>query len=90
MGRKGLSISSSVDWSEIGATQMVDVNEKDFKAVSIMFPNTWLLSTTILAILSFQKEFLDKYESFVQLVVKIYPNETIPSVAELKELLANS
>ncbi|KAJ8645555.1 hypothetical protein MRB53_007303 [Persea americana] len=37
-----------------------------------------------------KKEFLDKYESFVQLVVKIYPNETIPSVAELKELLANS
>lgn len=37
-----------------------------------------------------KKEFLDKYESFAQLVAKIYPNETIPSVAELKELLANS
>ncbi|KAJ8772804.1 hypothetical protein K2173_027981 [Erythroxylum novogranatense] len=35
-----------------------------------------------------KKEFLDKYESFVQLV-KIYPNETIPSVAEMRELLAS-
>lgn len=37
-----------------------------------------------------QKEFLDKYESFAQLVAKIYPNETIPSVAEMKDLLGNS
>ncbi|KAF8410612.1 hypothetical protein HHK36_003144 [Tetracentron sinense] len=36
-----------------------------------------------------QKEFLDKYESFAQLVAKIYPNETIPSVTEMKELLAS-
>ncbi|XP_010255019.1 PREDICTED: exocyst complex component SEC3A isoform X2 [Nelumbo nucifera] len=36
-----------------------------------------------------KKEFLDKYESFVQLVAKIYPNETVPSVAEMKELLAS-
>ncbi|CAN1161936.1 Exocyst complex component SEC3A [Linum perenne] len=35
------------------------------------------------------KEFLDKYESFVQLIAKIYPNETIPAVAEMKELLAS-
>ncbi|GAU15351.1 hypothetical protein TSUD_04200, partial [Trifolium subterraneum] len=35
------------------------------------------------------KEFLDKYESFAQLVAKIYPNETILSVAEIKEQLAN-
>ncbi|CAK8569580.1 unnamed protein product [Lathyrus sativus] len=37
-----------------------------------------------------KKEFLDKYESFAQLVAKIYPNETIPSVAEMKDLLGNS
>nr|XP_023905431.1 exocyst complex component SEC3A [Quercus suber]POF19730.1 exocyst complex component sec3a [Quercus suber] len=37
-----------------------------------------------------KKEFLDKYESFVQLVAKIYhPSENIPSVAEMRELLAN-
>ncbi|PKU68373.1 Exocyst complex component SEC3A [Dendrobium catenatum] len=33
-----------------------------------------------------KKEFLDKYESFVQLVGKIYPNEAILSVAEMREL----
>lgn len=36
-----------------------------------------------------QKEFLDKYDSFAQLVAKIYPTETIPSVAEMREILAN-
>ncbi|CAN1273656.1 Exocyst complex component SEC3A [Linum perenne] len=36
-----------------------------------------------------KKEFLDKYESFVQLVAKIYPNETIPSASEMRELLAS-
>lgn len=36
-----------------------------------------------------QKEFLDKYDSFAQLVAKIYPTETIPSVAEMRELLAS-
>ncbi|KAH7660926.1 Vps52 protein [Dioscorea alata] len=36
-----------------------------------------------------KKEFLDKYESFVQLVTRIYPNETVPSVAEMRDLLAS-
>ncbi|CAK9171754.1 unnamed protein product [Ilex paraguariensis] len=36
-----------------------------------------------------KKEFLDKYESFAQLVAKIYPTETIPSVAEMRALLAS-
>ncbi|XP_068656095.1 exocyst complex component SEC3A-like [Aristolochia californica] len=36
-----------------------------------------------------KKEFLDKYDSFAQLVAKIYPTETIPSVAEMRELLAS-
>ncbi|CBI19621.3 hypothetical protein AAG906_030991 [Vitis piasezkii] len=36
-----------------------------------------------------KKEFLDKYDSFAQLVAKIYPTETIPSVAEMREILAN-
>ncbi|KAL3734775.1 hypothetical protein ACJRO7_024019 [Eucalyptus globulus] len=36
-----------------------------------------------------KKEFLDKYESFAQLVAKIYPNETIPSVVEMRDLLAS-
>lgn len=35
-----------------------------------------------------KKEFLDKYDSFAQLVAKVYPNETIPSVAEMRDLLA--
>lgn len=36
-----------------------------------------------------QKEFLDKYDSFVQLVAKVYPSENVPSVKEMRELLAN-
>lgn len=36
-----------------------------------------------------KKEFLDKYDSFAQLVAKIYPSETIPSVAEMRDLLAS-
>lgn len=35
-----------------------------------------------------KKEFLDKYDSFAQLVAKIYPSETIPSVTEMREILA--
>jgi len=35
-----------------------------------------------------QKDFVDKYDSFVQLVAKIYPAESVPSTAELRELLA--
>ncbi|URD88749.1 Vps52 / Sac2 family [Musa troglodytarum] len=37
-----------------------------------------------------QKEFLEKYESFVQAVAKIYPNESMPPVSELRDLLASS
>lgn len=36
-----------------------------------------------------QKEFLDKYESFVQMVTRIYGNEPIMSVADMKDVLAN-
>ncbi|OMO87653.1 Exocyst complex, component Exoc1 [Corchorus capsularis] len=36
-----------------------------------------------------KKEFLDKYDSFAQLVAKIYPTETIPSVTEMRDLLAS-
>lgn len=36
-----------------------------------------------------QKEFLDKYESFAQLVAKIYPSENVPSVSEMRDLLAS-
>lgn len=36
-----------------------------------------------------KKEFLDKYESFVQLVARVYPNESIPSVGEMRELLGS-
>ncbi|KAF6166562.1 hypothetical protein GIB67_005424 [Kingdonia uniflora] len=36
-----------------------------------------------------KKEFLDKYESFAQLVAKIYPTETIPSVVEMRDLLTS-
>ncbi|KAL2249674.1 exocyst complex component SEC3A [Sesamum indicum] len=34
-------------------------------------------------------EFLDKYASFVQLVVKVYPTENIPAVEEMGQLLAS-
>ncbi|CAL9137875.1 unnamed protein product [Musa acuminata var. zebrina] len=37
-----------------------------------------------------KKEFLEKYESFVQAVAKIYPNESMPPVSELRDLLASS
>ncbi|MBA0784968.1 hypothetical protein Gotri_027201 [Gossypium trilobum] len=36
-----------------------------------------------------KKEFLDKYDSFAQLCAKIYPTETIPSVTEMRDLLAS-
>ncbi|KAK4374331.1 hypothetical protein RND71_005008 [Anisodus tanguticus] len=36
-----------------------------------------------------QKEFLDKYDSFAQLVAKIYLSENVPSVSEMRDLLAS-
>ncbi|KAI7740910.1 hypothetical protein M8C21_033037 [Ambrosia artemisiifolia] len=36
-----------------------------------------------------KKEFLDKYESFAQLAAKVYPNENIPSVIEIRDILAS-
>ncbi|KAF3778311.1 Exocyst complex component [Nymphaea thermarum] len=36
-----------------------------------------------------KKDFLEKYEGFVALVAKVYPNESMPSVAEMKDLLAS-
>ncbi|KAL3642108.1 Exocyst complex component S3A [Castilleja foliolosa] len=36
-----------------------------------------------------KKEFLDKYDSFAQLVGKIYPTESIPAVSEMRDLLAS-
>ncbi|XP_071728221.1 exocyst complex component SEC3A-like, partial [Rutidosis leptorrhynchoides] len=36
-----------------------------------------------------KKEFLDKYDSFAQLASKVYPNENIPSVTEIRDLLAS-
>ncbi|XP_022133572.1 exocyst complex component SEC3A [Momordica charantia] len=36
-----------------------------------------------------KKEFLDKYDSFAQLVAKIYPQETFFSVVEMRDLLAS-
>ncbi|KAL6504662.1 Exocyst complex component S3A [Orobanche hederae] len=36
-----------------------------------------------------KKEFLDKYESFAQLVANIYPNESVPAVSEMRELLVS-
>ncbi|KAJ1701700.1 hypothetical protein LUZ63_001479 [Rhynchospora breviuscula] len=36
-----------------------------------------------------KKEFLEKYDSFVQTVMRIYGNENIPSVDEMRELLSS-
>ncbi|KAL1366752.1 hypothetical protein HN51_020826 [Arachis hypogaea] len=36
-----------------------------------------------------KKDFLAKYESFAFLVGKIYPTESIPSITEMRDLLAN-
>ncbi|KAL7117186.1 hypothetical protein ACP275_03G057000 [Erythranthe tilingii] len=36
-----------------------------------------------------KKEFLDKYDSFAQLVAKIYPGENIPDVSQMRDLLAS-
>ncbi|KAL6574258.1 Exocyst complex component S3A [Orobanche hederae] len=36
-----------------------------------------------------KKEFLDKYDSFAQLVAKVYPSENIPAVTEMRDLLAS-
>ncbi|KAL5704965.1 Exocyst complex component S3A [Ranunculus cassubicifolius] len=35
-----------------------------------------------------KKEFLEKYESFLKLVAKIYPSESLPSVVEMRDTLA--
>ncbi|WMV55515.1 hypothetical protein MTR67_048900 [Solanum verrucosum] len=36
-----------------------------------------------------KKEFLEKYESFVQLINKVYPTDSIPSISEMRGLLAS-
>ncbi|KAF7052730.1 hypothetical protein CFC21_060787 [Triticum aestivum] len=36
-----------------------------------------------------KKEFLDKYTTFLKLIAKIYPNETVTSVNEMRDILAN-
>ncbi|EPS72833.1 hypothetical protein M569_01920 [Genlisea aurea] len=36
-----------------------------------------------------KKDFIDKYDSFSQLVAKVYPTESIPAVSEMKSLLAS-
>ncbi|KAJ9567521.1 hypothetical protein OSB04_003487 [Centaurea solstitialis] len=36
-----------------------------------------------------KKEFLDKYDSFAQLAGKVYPSENIPSVTEMRDILAS-
>ncbi|XP_024970249.1 exocyst complex component SEC3A-like [Cynara cardunculus var. scolymus] len=36
-----------------------------------------------------KKEFLDKYDSFAQLAAKVYPSESIPSVTEMRDILAS-
>jgi hypothetical protein len=35
-----------------------------------------------------QKEFLDKYATFLKLIAKIYPNETVTSVNDMRDTLA--
>lgn len=37
-----------------------------------------------------QKEFLEKYDTFAQLAAKVYPGENIPSVTEIRDLLAST
>ncbi|XP_059633811.1 exocyst complex component SEC3A [Cornus florida] len=63
------------------------------KSISIMYKKLQknLTSEELLPSLwdKCKKEFLDKYDSFAQLVARIYPNETIPSVGEMRELLAS-
>ncbi|PNT63723.1 hypothetical protein BRADI_4g20338v3 [Brachypodium distachyon] len=36
-----------------------------------------------------KKEFLDKYATFLKLISKIYPNETVTSVNEMREILSS-
>ncbi|XP_078170955.1 exocyst complex component SEC3A-like [Carex rostrata] len=36
-----------------------------------------------------KKEFLEKYASFVKMVQKIYPTETVPSVVDMQKILAS-
>ncbi|KAL5204740.1 hypothetical protein ABZP36_009611 [Zizania latifolia] len=36
-----------------------------------------------------KKEFLDKYTTFLKLISKIYPNETVTSVNEMRDILAS-
>jgi len=36
-----------------------------------------------------QKEFLDKYATFLKLISKIYPGEKVTSVNEMRDILAS-
>jgi hypothetical protein len=36
-----------------------------------------------------QKEFLDKYATFLKLISKIYPDEKVTSVNEMRDILAS-
>jgi hypothetical protein len=36
-----------------------------------------------------QKEFLDKYTTFLKLISKIYPDEKVTSVNEMRDILAS-
>ncbi|KAI3726720.1 hypothetical protein L1987_66522 [Smallanthus sonchifolius] len=37
-----------------------------------------------------KKEFMDKYDTFAQLAAKVYPGESIPSVTDIRDLLAST
>lgn len=47
----------------------------------LFFVHLWVFWT-------FQKDFVDKYEAFVEMVLKIYGNEPVTPVAEMKQLIA--
>ncbi|PIN15837.1 hypothetical protein CDL12_11520 [Handroanthus impetiginosus] len=72
-------IKSSLSGVDKSITAMYKKIQKNLTSEELL-PSLWDKCKT---------EFLDKYDSFAQLVAKVYPSETIPAVSEMRDLLAS-
>ncbi|KAH1244384.1 Exocyst complex component SEC3A [Glycine max] len=95
-GREGEIIPFQVGLSKVDLLEDVKIQfirGKVDKSIAAMYKKLQknLTSEELLPSLwdKCKNDFLDKYETFVQLVARIYPAESVPSVAELRVLLAS-
>ncbi|KAL0351928.1 UNVERIFIED_CONTAM: Exocyst complex component SEC3A [Sesamum calycinum] len=77
--------SAADDYKKMGDNNVCDIGQNFSSRLKICRCS----ALGKLCSISEQGEFLDKYASFVQLVVKVYPTETIPAVQEMGQLLAS-